>query len=400
MDKAEDEMRFRKPERKLKVAILGTRGVPAAYGGFETLAEELGARLADRGHAVTVYGRRQWIQYRGRYYRGMRIVLLPTIRGKYLDTVFHTFISTIHAAFLRFDAALMCNAANSVFTILLRFAGTKTALNVDGIERLRKKWNALGKLWYLLGENLAVRFPHRIVSDADVIRRYYEERYGARSTFIAYGADGGRASTTGALAKAGVEPRRYVLYVARLEPENNAHVVIRAFEKVETGMKLVIVGHAPYGARYIRGLKETADPRIIFTGGLYGLPYRELQSNAYLYVQASEVGGCHPALIEAMGFGNCVIVNDTPENRETVGDAGVAYRFNDADDLAAKIRNLIGDPQEASRLGRLAADRAGKHFSWADVADRYEALFYDMVEGGRSGGKRARLTGDSQPDGG
>lgn len=363
----------------MKIAILGTRGIPANYGGFETLAEELGARLVERGHSVTVYGRSQWIKYSGAHYRGIRVRLLPTIRRKYLDTVFHTFISMFHALFQPFAVILMCNAANSIFCLPLRLCGKKVALNVDGIERKRKKWGLAGRLWYLLGEFLAVRFPNRIVSDALVIQRYYAERYGAPSTFIAYGADGTRAETRDVLDKLGLKGADYVLYVTRLEPENNPHVLVRAFEKVETPLKLVIVGHAPYADAYIRELKKTSDPRIMFPGGIYGEGYRELQTNARIYVQASEVGGCHPALIEAMGFGNCVLVNDTPENRETIGDAGVVYSFNDPGDLAEKLQHLLDNPPEVERLAALSTQRARTVYNWEHIADQYEKMFKEMA---------------------
>lgn len=364
----------------MQIAILGTRGVPANYGGFETLAEELGARLVERGHPVTVYGRSPWIKYDGTHYRGIRVLLLPTIRHKYLDTVFHTFVSTLHALFKPYRVILMCNAANSVFCLPLRLFGKKVALNVDGLDRMRKKWNIAGRLWYLIGEFLAVRFPNRLVTDALVIQRYYMERYGAASAFIAYGADGTPAETRNTLDRLGLDGGDYLLYVARLEPENNAHVVVKAFEKVRTEQKLLVVGHAHYADDYIKRLHATSDPRIIFTGGIYGEGYRELQTNASAYIQASEVGGCHPSLIEAMGFGNCVVVNDTPENRETIGDAGVVYNFNDPDDLAAKLQHLLDNPHEIERCRSQAARRARTVYSWEHIVEQYEKLFKEMAE--------------------
>lgn len=363
----------------MRLAILGTRGVPANYGGFETLAEELGSRLVRRGHEVTVYGRKQWIDFRGTHYKGMRVRLLPTLTHKYLDTLFHTFISALHAVFQPYDAVLVCNGANAVFCAILRLCGKKVALNVDGLERKRKKWNAFGKAWYRLNEPLSTRLPNRMITDALVIQRYYLERYNARSTFIAYGADGVRAETRDTLERLGLEGEDYVLYVSRLEPENNAHVVIKAFEKVKTGHKLLVVGHAPYADEYIAELRKTADPRIVFTGGIYGPGYRELQSNAAAYIHATEVGGCHPALIEAMAFGNCVIVNDTPENIETIGDAGVVYKLNDPDDLAEKLQSILDNPGLAGHCRSLAAKRARAVFGWESIVTQYENLFKEMT---------------------
>ncbi len=153
----------------MRIALLGTRGIPASYGGFETFAEELSIRLAERGHRVTVYCRAKHTQ---REYRGVQLRYLPSLRHKYLDTVAHTAISTLDVLFRRFDVILYCNAANAVFTLWPRLIGTPTALNVDGLERYRKKWNA-GKMWYLASEWMATWCCSAVVTDAETIRDYY-----------------------------------------------------------------------------------------------------------------------------------------------------------------------------------------------------------------------------------
>src|SRR5262245_30374818 len=248
----------------MKLAILGTRGIPANYGGFETFAEELSVRLATRGHQVTVYGRSNNIRYAGRRYRDVELVILPTIGTKHLDTVCHTFLSALHAVSKRFDCILMCNAANAAFGAISRMTATPVILNVDGIERKRKKWGLAGRTYYRMSEYLATIIPNVIVSDAAVIRDYYLERYRASSVMITYGTNCDPVPTTEIQDRLGVTPRNYVLYVSRLEPENNAHIVVEAFEKVKTGMALLIVGDAPYAQEYIAGLKATRDSRIRF----------------------------------------------------------------------------------------------------------------------------------------
>src|SRR6185503_16039540 len=170
--------------RPMKLAILGTRGVPASYGGFETFAQELAPRLVARGHDVSVYCRSQYVDPSRRDYEGVRLVHAPTIRHKYLDTVVHTAASTLHALTQRYDAVLFCNAANAIFCPWPRLVGTRVVLNVDGIERKRKKWNAFGRAWYLGSEWLSTWCPNAIVTDAEVMEAYYRERYGAASTFI------------------------------------------------------------------------------------------------------------------------------------------------------------------------------------------------------------------------
>ncbi len=296
-----------------------------------------------RGHEVTVYGRAHYVSPRQLEYHGVRLKVLPTIRHKYFDTVVHAFLSAIHAMSSRFDVALICNAANAPFVPILRLTGTPVAINVDGLEHQRKKWGWLGKRYYLLAERLSTILPNVTVTDARVIQDYYLARYNATSKMIAYGAEVERRPDRAALRRWRVEPNRYVLYVSRLEPENNAHLVIEAFKKVRTAYRLIIVGDAPYARHYINDLKARArgDRRIGFTGFVFGQDYRALQQNAYCYVHATEVGGTHPALLEAMGYGNCVLTLATPENIEVVGDAGIPYA--DELDLTEKLQRVLRD---------------------------------------------------------
>jgi glycosyltransferase involved in cell wall biosynthesis len=364
----------------MKIAIVGTRGIPACYGGFETFAEELSTRLVEKGHEVTVYGRSNIIDYQGRWYKGVQLAILPTISHKYLDTVVHTFISLVHVLFRDFQIVLLCNAANSPFSFIPRMRRKKVIINVDGIERKRAKWNALGRLWYRFGEICATIFPDVTLSDAKVIQDYYRETYGKETVFIPYGATVEKASTTDVLRKFGVKPGNYMLYVSRLEPENNCHLVINAFEQVETDMSLVIVGDAPYSQTYIEGLKATKDPRIIFTGYVFGSGYREFQSHAYCYIHATSVGGTHPALIEAMGFGNCVIANGTPENREVVRDAAVIFEENSAADLAEKIRMVVNGHISVDDYRGKAVRMIEEHYTWEKITDAYEKLFRGCLE--------------------
>ena len=244
----------------MKIAILGTRGIPANYGGFETFAEECAAGLVARGHDVTVYCRSHYVSKSLEMHRGARLAVLPTLKWKYADTVVHTGISIFHALLRPYDLILICNAANSIYTWLPRIFGIPVVVNVDGIERLRRKWNWVGKTYYHLCEYLSTCFPSAIVTDAKVIERYYRDRYGAPSAFIPYGARTERSQNRDALEKLGLESGEYFLYVSRLEPENNAHQVVEAFEKVQTSKRLVIVGDAPYAARYIKRVRSHARP--------------------------------------------------------------------------------------------------------------------------------------------
>ena len=363
----------------MRIAILGTRGVPASYGGFETFAEHLSTRLVARGHEVTVYCRAHYVSPRQLEYHGVSLRVLPTIRHKYLDTVIHAFISAVHAVPSRFDAALICNAGNAPFASILRLTGTPVAINVDGLEHKRKKWNWLGRQYYLLAERLSTILPNVTITDAQVIHDYYIARYGAASTMIAYGSEVERRPDRDTVRRWRVEPNRYVLYVSRLEPENNAHLVIEAFKKVRTAYRLLIVGDAPYAHDYISDLKARArgDKRIVFTGFVFGQDYRALQQNAYCYVHATEVGGTHPALLEAMGYGNCVLTLATPENIEAVSDAGITYA--DEADLVEKLQRVLRDGSLVHGYRHRAQLRVKRHYDWERVVDQYEQLFAEMA---------------------
>ena len=366
----------------MKIAIIGTRGIPANYGGFETFAEECAARLTERGHQVTVYGRSHYVPKSLRSYRGIRLVTLPTLRFKYLETVAHTFVAVVHSLFGRFQVILICNAANSIYSWVPRLFGTPVVVNVDGIERLRRKWNCLGRAYYRLSEYLSTLFPNVIVTDARVIEHYYREKYGAESIYIPYGALTGKVEGDNKLSELGLAPREYCLYVSRLEPENNAHLVVKAFEKVRTEMRLAVVGDAPYAREYIRAVKATRDPRILFPGAIYGEGYRQLMGNAFCYIHATEVGGTHPALIEAMGQANLIIANGTPENEEVLGKAGLVYKRNDVDDLARLLQEVIDYPARHETLRHASLERARTAYCWDDIVTKYEQLFLSLVRTG------------------
>ena len=369
----------------IRIAMLGTRGVPASYSGFETCAEELGSRLAARGHEITVYCRVPHITYEGSAYRGMRLVKLPTIRSKHLDTITHSLLSAVHALSQSYDIALFFNVGCSAVTWIPRLVGQRVVLNVDGLDWKRKKWGRVARWYIRTAERWATRLPHRIVTDSRRVQEYYLARYGPpRPTYIAYGAEPMTAAPGPYLAQYGLIPGRYVLFVGRLVPENCAHHLVESFRGLATDFRCVVVGDAPYAADYINELRATTDPRVVFTGYLFGEGYRELAGNAYCFVETSEVGGTHPALLEAMAFGRCVVVNDTPENLETIGNAGFSYEGSaGAASLRTVLEHLLKDPETVQEFGGRARERVRTHYSWESVTDAYEQLFDELLHGGR-----------------
>lgn len=358
--------------------------MPNRYGGYETLMEELATRLVEAGMRVTVYCRRHLTPEGLTEFNGARLAVLPTVRTKHLDTPVHTLLSSLHATAQDFDAALVVNSANAVFVPILQAAGIPVALHVDGIEKRRAKWGPLGRGVYAVSERLATIVPHRLVTDARVIEEHYLERYGAASTAIAYGVDPDPQQLPIALrGSLGIQPRQYFLYVSRFEPENNPHKVVEAYRAVSGDLPLVMLGDAPYASDFIRSFTEGADRRVVFPGAIYGDGYRQLLSNALAYVQATEVGGTHPALVEALGYGNVILANGTPENREAAGDAALYFQARQPASLAERMNWVLEHPDDLDRLRRAAAERAAERFSWEAISDQYQVMFEEMA--GRKG---------------
>ena len=367
--------------RPLRVAILGTRGIPGGYGGFETFAEELSTRLVERGHSVTVYCRTRPSSSRPSAHRGVRLVHLPAVRHKYAETVTHTFYSAVHAATQRYDIVYVCNSANAPICFIPWVRRQRTVLNVDGLEWRRAKWGRVARRYYRWAAGLAARMPIEIVTDAEVIQRFYRDELHRETLCIPYGTEIYlRGHGMERLREIGLEPNRYLLYVSRMEPENNALLVVQAYRKVATDIPLVMVGDAPYSRQYIDEVAAAADERVRFLGYRFGDEYHALSANALAYIQATEVGGTHPALVEAMGHRNAVIAHDVPEHHEVVGDAGVYFDYRSPDSLAARITQLIKEPETVDRLRQGAENRVRARYSWTAITDTYETYFRELVD--------------------
>jgi glycosyltransferase involved in cell wall biosynthesis len=355
----------------LKLAILGTRGVPPNYGGFETMAAELSTRLIARGHELWVYCREEGPDE----WNGIHRVVLPTMGAKYFETVSHSFFSACDALRRDFDAVLICNAANAFVLPPLRAARIPVVINVDGIERKRRKWNVLGRLVYTIGEAFSVSFANSVIADADVIADYYRAHYGVESAVIPYGAEFPQEEDSDVLARLGLNAGNYLLYVSRFEPENNPLETVLAYEKLKDAPPLVMLGKGLYAPELVAELHRHASDRVLFPGALYGRDYRTLQRNAMIYIQATEVGGTHPALIEAMASGGCVVAHNTPENREVGGNSVGYFDLRPTETLSGTIRELASNPLMRNDFRARARKRAEEKFSWDRVTDAYEKLF-------------------------
>jgi glycosyltransferase involved in cell wall biosynthesis len=360
----------------MKIAIVGTRGIPNRYGGFERFAEQISSTFADHGHQVTVYCRRAFTRPDDVYDKRVRRVIVPSLHQKHLDTWISTFFAAVHVAFSDNDVVLLCNVANSPFAYIPRLFGKPVVLNVDGLDRKREKWAGLGAQVLHFCEWMSSFSSSQLVTDAKAIHDYYLAKYESESVVIGYGSEmpAGEYNLNGL----NLEPGRYVLYVSRLEPENNPDLVLRSWRAIRTDWPLVMVGDNRYDRGYLERLTAMGDQRVRFTGAIYGDGYWALQKHAGIFVFACEIGGVHPALIEAMAASNPVLYLDTPENAETAGNAAVRYDKSEQD-LREKLQILLDDPGARQELAVRAKQRADALYRWEAIAEKYEKVFGGLV---------------------
>jgi glycosyltransferase involved in cell wall biosynthesis len=357
----------------MRVALVGTRGVPARYGGFETCVEEVGARLAARGHQVTVYCRGGDDEARRRtVHLGMRLVHLPALRRRSLETLSHTGLSVAHLLAHRVDAVVLFNSANAPWLPFLRVARLPVATHVDGLEWKRAKWGPTGRRYYRLAETLAVRWSDALIADAVGIRDYYRREFSAPTTLIAYGAPVLAGLGADRLGELGLTPRGYHLVVARFEPENHVDVVVDGYRRSAAALPLVVVGSAPYADAYTARVRGLADDRVRFLGGVWDQEQLDqLYAHALTYLHGHSVGGTNPSLLRAIGAGTATVAYDVDFNREVLRDTG--RYFVTADDVAARVVEAEQDVAGCLARGDALRERAAA-YDWDDVADRYEEL--------------------------
>ncbi len=355
----------------MRIALVGTRGVPARYGGFETCVEEVGRRLVERGHDVVVYCRRTTGAEAGDEHLGMRLVHLPAVRSRTLETLSHTALSVLHLARHRTDVAVVFNAANAPFLPVVRAARIPVATHVDGLEWQRAKWGRAGRTYYRRAEALAVRWSDALIADARGIQDYYRERFGVPTDLIAYGAPrvAGGADRLGELD---LEPDGYHLVVARFEPENHVDVVVDGYRRSRAALPLVVVGSAPYAAEYTARVHSLGAERVRFLGGVWDQQLLDqLYANARTYLHGHSVGGTNPSLLRAIGAGTATTAYDVVFNREVLGDSGRWFRT--PDDVAREVEAAEDDPA-ATRERAEGALREAARYDWDDVTTGYEDL--------------------------
>ncbi|MFJ2508612.1 DUF1972 domain-containing protein [Arthrobacter citreus] len=382
---------------QLRVAMVGTRGVPAHYGGFETAIEEIGSRLVDRGVDVTVYCRPHNDE-RPPSHLGMKLVHLPALRLKTGETLSHTALSAMHM--LRgpkFDAAFLFNAANAPFLPLLRRSATGVAVHVDGLEWKRSKWGGRGRSYYRWAEQASVRGADALIADAAGIASYYRSEFDVDTRLLVYGAPEKGNPAIDKLGAAGLVPDGFHLVVARFEPENHVDQILEGYRRSKAQLPLVVVGSAPYAAAYTERIKSLAagDSRIRLMGGVWDQELlSQLYSHARTYLHGHSVGGTNPSLLRSMGSGTAVLAYDVVFNREVLGPEAGRY-FDSAARLTGLIEELDADEGRARAMGASARERAQAAYRWDDVAEGYLRLAKDLASGSSTRNPRARRSPDS-----
>jgi glycosyltransferase involved in cell wall biosynthesis len=363
----------------LRVAMLGSRGVPASYGGVERYVEEVGAHLAAAGARVAVYCHTKYVSARGKH-RGMNLRFVPTIRSKHLETITHTFLATLHALLCEEEIIHYQALGPSTLAWLPRLVGRKVVVTVQGLDWKRRKWGGLARRFLKIGEWSSAHFPHATIVVSHVLTDYYLQRHGKRTAYIPNGFSPPAVQSPNLIETLGLGQDDYILFVGRLVPEKGCHTLLHAFANVQTDKQLVIAGSATYEDQYRQELDEVARGvrGVQFVGFAQGDLLQELYSNAYLVVHPSETEGLSISLLEALSYGNCVLVSDTPENLEAIRDAGYRFQSGDSTDLARQMQRLL---DQADLVQEMRA-RVRTHLAmmdWRAVAEATRELYERLV---------------------
>jgi glycosyltransferase involved in cell wall biosynthesis len=364
----------------LRIAFIGGRGVISKYSGIETYYEEIGKRLAGMGHDVTVYCRTYFSPAQPAH-NGMRLVRLPTIRSKHLETLVHTFLSTIHAAFGDSDIVHYQCLGPALFSFLPRWFGKKTVVTVQGLDWQRRKWGRMASVILRLGERASIQLPDLTMVVSRTLQDYYRTHYGTEPVYVPNGTSLRQPGTAGRLREWGLEPGNYILFLGRFSLEKNCDALVRAYERIDTPVKLVLAGGSSHSDTYAKRLRQHQSDRVRVLDWVSGEALDELLTNAMLFVLPSDLEGLSLALLDAMGAGVCVLASDIPENCELVEGVGFTFRHGDQNDLERMLRLLISEPEVRKAAAGKARERVWEHYLWGRVAREIEGAYLTLATG-------------------
>ena len=364
--------------RRLRVAFIGGRGLISKYSGIEAYYEEVGKRLVQMGHEVTVYCRTYFTPEQAEH-NGMRLVRLPTIRSKHLETVVHTLLSTAHALTQRYDLVHYHALGPALFSFLPRMVRARTAVTVQGLDWQRKKWGRVASAVLRAGEGASVHLPNGTMVVSRALQQRYRETHGINAFYVPNGGVLREWRAPREILEWGLEPGNYVLFLGRFSPEKGCHLLVKAFEQLDTDVTLVMAGASSYCDEYSRELRTHASDRIRMFDWVSGETLDELLTNAMVFVLPSDLEGLSLALLDAMGAGLCVLTSDVPENREVVDEAGFTFQRGNAMDLADRLRFLIANPAVREAAGKAAKRRIYDRYQWQKIAAEIETAYFEMM---------------------
>jgi glycosyltransferase involved in cell wall biosynthesis len=365
--------------QKLRVAFIGGRGVISKYSGIETYYEEVGKRLVEMGHEVTVYCRNYFTPPQGEH-KGMRLVRLPTIRSKHLETVIHTLFSTVHALTRKYDLVHYHALGPALFSFLPRLKGMKTTVTVQGLDWQRKKWGPVASAVLRAGERASVELPTGTMVVSQALQQRYREVHGVEAFYVPNGGLLREWRPPHKILEWGLEPGNYALFLGRFSPEKGCHLLVEAFEQIDSDMKLVMAGASSYCDDYSRKLRTHASDRIRMLDWVSGETLDELLTNAAIFVLPSDLEGLSLALLDAMGAGICVLASDVPENREVVDGAGFTFQRGNVADLADRLRFLMTNLSVREAAGKTAKNRIREQYQWQKIASDIEKAYFEMLD--------------------
>lgn len=364
----------------MKIAIIGSRGYPYVYSGYETFVKELVERLPPRGYEITVYCHKNLFKEFPSQVNGVNLVYISTIEKKSLSQLVHSIQSITHACLKDFNVILVVNSANGPFGLITKLFCKKTAINVDGLEWLRPKWKGLGSKYFYWASKMATILYDVIVTDSDEMQKVYEREFNAKSTVIAYGANIRESLRPELINQWGLLKNGYYLIVGRLIPDNNADIILREFLSSSSEKKLVIVGDVPYKDAYAQSLKGLDDPRILFTGYVNDQDVlAELYHNCFAYFHGHEFGGTNPTMLKALAYGCAICALDTVFNREMLNNEEYGVLFSkQAGSLECLIHNMEAKPDTLVAYQQKSRIRINENYTWEKITDQYDALFTSM----------------------
>lgn len=360
--------------RPKTLRILGTRGVPAAHGGFETFAEQLALHLVQRGWRVVVYCQQHGsVPASTDLWRGVERVHIPVRAGGAAGTMAFDWRSTLHAARRR-DLCLTLGYNTALFCAWLRVRGVTNLINMDGIEWSRAKWSAPARAWLWLNERAGCHLGDHLIADHPQIAAHLRTRVdGARISTIAYGGERLTAVGSEPVLACGLTPGRYLTLIARPEPENSILEVVGGFSRRPRGLQLAVLGRYDETNDYHRAVMQAAGAEVRFLGAIYDKAIvRALRFHCAAYVHGHQVGGTNPSLVEALGAGNAVIAHDNRFNRWVAGPG--ATFFTDADSFDAQLDALLGAADALPRMRQASRARFEDGLTWPHVLAAYEDL--------------------------